>query len=208
VDRGGQPEPVEDLRAHRLPAGTGEQPGPWIAPPVGGRGEHVPDPQCFVQLLEHAHHVGVAVHRTRGQIRVGVHRAAPHPRHQTSVDLAGLQRETSGPTNTVGVGVVLGAGVLPATLTAVVALLAGADSTLAVGATVGVLLVYALVAFLMTARSTTGPSEIPNDGATERVAVEPDGDIKPEKPSKVPVVPRKGAGRQKKATSSKKGKKG
>lgn len=66
--------------AHRLPARPVQQPRARVRPAVGRRGEDIPTVQRAVRLLQHAHHLRVAVHRALGQPGGGAHRAPPHPR--------------------------------------------------------------------------------------------------------------------------------
>lgn len=92
VHRLGEPQPVQDLPAHRLPRWAVEQLGAGVTPAQRRDREHVAHPQRLVQLLQHAHHVGVAVHRARRQAGVVIDRALPRRRHQHGVDVGSLQR--------------------------------------------------------------------------------------------------------------------
>ena len=92
LGRPGQPQAGEDLRPDRLPRRAIQQHRPRVGPPQRRRREHVTAAQRSAQLLQHAQHVGVPVDGARRQVRVAVHRAAPHRRHQIVVDLAAAKR--------------------------------------------------------------------------------------------------------------------
>lgn len=88
----GQGQARQDVRAHRLPPWAVQQPGARLGPPVRRGREYVAPVQGTVQLLQHAHHVRVAVDRALGQFGVGEHRPLPHRGHQVGVDVSGQQR--------------------------------------------------------------------------------------------------------------------
>lgn len=87
-----QAQARQDVVAYGLPLLAVQQAGARVGPAVRGGGEDVPALQGAEELFQHAHHVRVAVHRPLRQIGVGVHRLAPHRRHQLVVDLPRQQR--------------------------------------------------------------------------------------------------------------------
>jgi hypothetical protein len=82
----------QDILLDRVPVRALQEAGARVGPAVRGRGEHVAVVQGPVQLLQHAHDVGVPVHRALRQVGVGVHRLAPCRRHELVVHLARQQR--------------------------------------------------------------------------------------------------------------------
>jgi hypothetical protein len=67
---GGEIERLEHAWPGVLPRVAVEQPGPWIAPPIGVCGVDLAPAQAAVQLLQHAEHLRAMIGDTRGQLRV------------------------------------------------------------------------------------------------------------------------------------------